>query len=47
MNYALAMIAVFFVFGCFAKLVNAYYEKQSTHYVLPSHPSTNHNPYSF
>lgn len=47
MKYPLTLVFSLFVFGCFAKLVNAYYEKKNVYYVLPDSPSSIEDPYSF
>lgn len=36
-----------FVVGFAKEAYDSYIEKETTHYVLPSHPTTNFNPYTF
>ena len=45
-TYAMAFLLLFVV-GFAKEAYDGYIEKASTHYVLPSHPSTKYNPYSF
>lgn len=36
-----------FVAGFTKEAYDSFTRKSNTHYVLPSHPSTNNNPYTF